>query len=525
MRGMSRRARAGRGVWLWSVVLGAFCLLAAIPAPSGASGSCSSPFTTPGESTCVVPSDAVGVTITAVGGAGASGGGVGDRVQATFPVGPGDPVKPGETLFVEVGGNGSGTTGGANGGANGGSGDFGGPDGGGGGGASDVRACSASSCALTSNDTRLVVAAGGGGGGGGGAAGGNAGAQGSAGSSSRDGAGGLPGTSSAPGSGGKAGCTPCSSDAASGSLARGGDGGPGMDACGDPLCDAGGGGGGGGGYFGGGGGGGGFGTSAFGAGGGGGGGGDFLSSSATSPSSSPNTAAAAPSVTVSFKFPAAPSISIAKPGKGAKYTRGQMIDSSFTCTEGASGPGIASCLDQNAHPSGHRIDTSTTGRHAFKVTAISKDGQRATATVTYTVQEPTPRLTALKIAPRHFLAATKGPTVGGNSDTGATIRYGDTLAGHALLVVLRCAGKHHRCTRLARVGSFAHRDHAGANRLHFTGRLHHRALRPGRYRLRVTAVLNGKRSNTVTIAFSVLPPPAVCQDRDHDGDCDTPGGI
>jgi hypothetical protein len=98
------------------------------------------------------PTNATSVTFRAIGGAGASSGGVGDNVQATFSVGAGGAATPGETLYVEVGGNGNGSSGSANGAAR----------AEGGGGASDVRTCSTSSCALSSSDTRLVVAAGGG---------------------------------------------------------------------------------------------------------------------------------------------------------------------------------------------------------------------------------------------------------------------------------------------------------------------------------------------------------------------------
>jgi hypothetical protein len=155
-----------------------------------------------------------------------------------------------------------------------------------------------------------------------------------------------------------------------------------------------------------------------------------------------------------------------------------------------------------------------------------------TATVRYTVAappsasigKPTPRVSALRVVPRAFQAATAGPTLG-KSDAGTTIRYHDSLGGRARFVVLRCMGKHTSCKRLAAVGSFSHRDRAGANRLHFTARLHGRALRPGRYVLRVTVTFGGQRSSAITITFTILSPPASCRDRDHDGDCDAPGQL
>jgi hypothetical protein len=111
--------RRGVGIGLTACV----AIVAALSTvPAKAAPGCPSPFTTVGESTCVVPASASSVTFTAIGGSGANSGGVGDSVQATFPVGAGDAVTPGETLYVEVGGNASGSSGGANGGGAGGSG-------------------------------------------------------------------------------------------------------------------------------------------------------------------------------------------------------------------------------------------------------------------------------------------------------------------------------------------------------------------------------------------------------------------
>ena len=89
-------------------------------------------------------------------------------------------------------------------------------------------------------------------------------------------------------------------------------------------------------------------------------------------------------------LPLAPQASITTPAGGATYWLGQAVASSFTCSDGAGGPGIASCLDQRGRASGAAIDTSTTGSHTFTVTATSTDGRTATATETYTVAAPAP---------------------------------------------------------------------------------------------------------------------------------------
>jgi hypothetical protein len=78
-----------------------------------------------------------------------------------------------------------------------------------------------------------------------------------------------------------------------------------------------------------------------------------------------------------------PTASITTPLAGATYALGQVVTSSFTCTNSIGGPGIASCRDQNGNGSGAAIDTAT-GSHTLTVTATSNDGQTGTASANYT---------------------------------------------------------------------------------------------------------------------------------------------
>ena len=112
------------------------------------------------------------------------------------------------------------------------------------------------------------------------------------------------------------------------------------------------------------------------------------------------TVAAPPRVQITT--PAPPSVLITTPGSGASYRVGQVVRSSFSCSEGAAGPGIASCLDQQGRPSGARLDTATAGAHTFTVTATSKDGLSASKTVSYAVlrrARAEVRIAALRPAP------------------------------------------------------------------------------------------------------------------------------
>jgi hypothetical protein len=229
---------------------------------------------------------------------------------------------------------------------------------------------------------------------------------------------------------------------------------------------------------------------------------------------------------ITYAVAAAPSAAITAPVPGRTYTIGQPVTTRFACAEGTNGPGLSSCDDSTGTKtksggSGH-LDTSTAGPHTYIVTATSSDGQSASTKITYTVTTGTLRVSALELTPRAFAAAPSGPAISTDSDAGVTIRYRDSLDALSDFTVLFCAGPHGRCDKLA--GTFSHLDHAGANRLDFSGRLHGHALAPGRYVLSVTATLAGQHSPAITAGFAISAPPLPhCPDPDLDGDCDLPG--
>jgi hypothetical protein len=97
---------------------------------------------------------------------------------------------------------------------------------------------------------------------------------------------------------------------------------------------------------------------------------------------------------MSYTVAAAPQVSIATPSANATYIQGQTVDASYSCQDGAYGPGIAAGGCAGTVVNGSAINTTTPGTHSFAVTATSTDGQTTTQTISYSVAAPTADLSA-----------------------------------------------------------------------------------------------------------------------------------
>jgi hypothetical protein len=129
-------------------------------------------------------------------------------------------------------------------------------------------------------------------------------------------------------------------------------------------------------------------------------------------------------------------------------------------------------------------------------------------------------LSKLRLSPSRFRAAPNGGSVARKLKTGTNITYTVSSSSKTTFRVLkpaagRRAGKKCRkpssrnrggrkCTRFVSLGKFSHKDKAGKNKVHFTGRVHRHKLAPGKYRLRATPRAGGVNGKPRTARFKVV---------------------
>ena len=167
---------------------------------------------------------------------------------------------------------------------------------------------------------------------------------------------------------------------------------------------------------------------------------------------------------------------------------------------------------------------ATPGDYRVALTVSDDKGITTTVSKTVTVAPGTvfkpltvASISSFGLNPRAFRAAGRGSALA--RDTGTDISYRDSAAALTRFTVFRaergvkqgrtCRKADHgrtgrACTRFVRVGHFSHQDVPGLNRIHFSGRVHGRKLRPGRYRLQAIPRIHGRGGRPVVMSFRVV---------------------
>jgi trimeric autotransporter adhesin len=200
-----------------------------------------------------------------------------------------------------------------------------------------------------------------------------------------------------------------------------------------------------------------------------------------------------------FGFPS-PAVTIKTPVNGGSYAQGAKIDSSYACA--VTGSTISSCVGPVA--SGGRIDTASTGTHSFAVTATTIDGEQVTKSVTYTVLAP-PVLSRVSESQKRWHKNTKFSfTV--NEQVTVALVFGYAASGRRQhkKCVAETAGNRRdpKCTRTA--GTLSVSVGAGKHKITFTGRVGHKKLAPGSYRVTITATNAARgKSRSKSLSFTL----------------------
>jgi streptogramin lyase len=165
----------------------------------------------------------------------------------------------------------------------------------------------------------------------------------------------------------------------------------------------------------------------------------------------------------------------------------------------------------------------------YRARATNALGEAVGADQTFTTLPDTaaPVFASAKLTNRRFAVNPKGvaeaPVKAAKPNRGTTFVYGLSETARVLFTIeQRVAGRmvgtkcrkpsrsnraRPKCTRLARIGRFAHASPTGETRKKFSGKIGKRVLKPGSYRAGLTATdVAGNASPAKFLSFRVLPP-------------------
>jgi hypothetical protein len=189
-----------------------------------------------------------------------------------------------------------------------------------------------------------------------------------------------------------------------------------------------------------------------------------------------------------FGYPT-PSIAIATPASGARYTEGASVKAAYLCS--VTGSTISTCTGTVAN--GAPLPTSSLGAHSFTVTATTVDGIQATDTVSYTVV-------------RHTVVRPPPPVISGVKQShkrwrerrGTKFTFRLSQPARVTLSFAPARGKRHR-----KPVTLTLSERAGKDTISFDGRIHRRHLAPGAYKVTITATGAGGRSKPHSLKFTI----------------------